>query len=144
LQNKAAILVDKFGKDGESLKVMEEAVKLYPESVLARGGRGVLLARVKKREAALDDARACLLLDTSPQTFYQVACIYALTSRQHQEDRLQAMHLLSSALRGDFGLQFIDEDRDLDPLRSLPEFKGIVAAARALQTGSGTATSKGG
>ena len=54
------------------------------------------------------------------------------------------MHLLSSALRGDFGLQFIDEDRDLDPLRSLPEFKGIVAAARALQTGSGTATSKGG
>ena len=132
MQNKAAAL-DRLGKDEESLRVMEEAVKLYPDSVLARGGRGVLLARIHKRAAALADARAALLLDTSPATLYQVACIYSLTSKENQDDRREALHLLASALRGGFGLDIIDTDNDLDPLRPLPEFKQAVAAAKLLQ-----------
>jgi serine/threonine protein kinase/Tfp pilus assembly protein PilF len=139
LQNKAAILVDKFNQDAKSLQVMEEAVKLYPDSILARGGRGVLLARTGKRAAALEDAQAALLLDTSPSTLYQVACIYALTSRTEVGDRLQALHLLSSALRGGFGLDLVDKDSDLDPLRNLPEFKRLLTAVRALETDSAQA-----
>jgi tetratricopeptide (TPR) repeat protein len=132
LQNKAAILSDKFNKDAEALEVMEQAVKLYPESVLTRGGRGVLLARAGNRALAVADAQACLILDSGPATLYQVACIYALTSKQNANDRLQALPLLSAALRAGFGLEFVDHDTDLDPLRRLPEFQQLVAAARAL------------
>jgi serine/threonine protein kinase/regulator of sirC expression with transglutaminase-like and TPR domain len=132
LQNKAAILSDKFSDDAAALKVIERAVELYPESVLTRGGRGVLLARMGQRGTALEDARACLLLDSGAATQYQVACIYALTAKQHADDRLQALPLLSAALRAGFGLDFVDRDNDLDALREMPEFQRLVAAARAL------------
>ena len=131
LENKAAAL-DRLGKERESLKVAQQVVEFYPDSVLARGGRGVLLARIKERDRAIADAKAALLLDTSPSTLYQVACIYALTSRQNKEDRLEALHLLASALSGGFGLEIVDTDTDLDPIRQLPEFKQAVAAAKLL------------
>jgi tetratricopeptide (TPR) repeat protein len=122
LQNKAALLSDKFGDDVAALAVLEQTVKYYPESALARGGRGVLLARAGKRAPAIEDAQACLLLDSGAHTQYQVGCIYALTSKQVPDDRLQALPLLSAALRAGFGLEFVDQDTDLDPLRKLPEF----------------------
>jgi serine/threonine protein kinase/Tfp pilus assembly protein PilF len=134
MQNKAAILSDKFNNDAEALKVLEAEVKVYPESVLALGGRGVLLARANNRARALDDARACLLLDTAPPTLYQVACIYSLLSKRNPEDRLEAMHLLSSALRNGFGLEMVGTDTDLDPLRSDPQFQKMIVAARALSS----------
>lgn len=133
LQNKAALLSDKFSDDAAALAVMEEAVALYPESVLARGGRGVLLARAGKRTAAIADAQACMLLDSSPATQYQAGCIYALTSKQHGDDHVQALPLLSAALRAGFGLDFVDRDSDLDALRPRPEFQRMVAAARTLR-----------
>src|SRR5262249_46365652 len=74
LQNRAAILVDKFDRAEEALQTLEEAVKHYPDSVLARAGRGVLLARTGRRAAAVADAQQALLLDTEPPTLYQVAC----------------------------------------------------------------------
>jgi serine/threonine protein kinase/tetratricopeptide (TPR) repeat protein len=134
LQNKAALLADKFHNDEAALAVMEQAVAIYPESVLARGGRGVLLARAGKRPAAIEDAQACLLLDSGPATHYQVACIYALTAKQNPDDRLQALPLLSAALRAGFGLEFVDRDTDLHTLRPVPEFARLIAAARALHT----------
>ena len=130
LQNKAALLDDKFHKGREALDVMNETVRLYPDSVLARGGRGVLLARIDKRTEALEDAQEALLLDSSPPTLYQVACIYALTSKKEPGDQVKALNLLSAALRTGFALEMIDADHDLDPLRKLPEFTKAVAAAR--------------
>ncbi|HEV8059508.1 MAG TPA: tetratricopeptide repeat protein [Gemmataceae bacterium] len=136
LQNKAALLDDKFHKDKEALDVMNEAVRIYPDSVLARGGRGVLLARIDKRTEALEDAQEALLLDSSPPTLYQVACIYAQTSKKVPDDRVKALNLLSAALRTGFALEWIDTDHDLDPLRKLPEFAKAVAAARELAAGA--------
>jgi serine/threonine protein kinase/tetratricopeptide (TPR) repeat protein len=164
LQNKAALLSDKFGKDGEALQVLNNAVEFYPDSVLARGGRGILLARQGEalrvlniavgfypdsvlarggraillarqgeRHLALTDARKALVIDPSPQTLYQVAGIYAQTSKQNAEDRNQALHLLSAALRGGAGLEWVDDDHDLDPVRDDAKFQEIVTAARALE-----------
>jgi tetratricopeptide (TPR) repeat protein len=132
LQNKAAVLDDKLHKGTEALEVMNEAVRLFPDSVLTRGGHGVLLARIGKRTEALIDAQEALLLDSGPPTLYQVACIYALTSKQEPADQFKALNLLSSALRTGFALEWIDTDSDLDPIRKLPEFAKAVAAARAL------------
>jgi tetratricopeptide (TPR) repeat protein len=134
LQNKAHIL-GRLGKNEEAVRVLDRAVELYPDFVHARSGRGVYLARLGRREAALKDAEASLDKDRQPLTTYQVAGIYALTSRTNAEDRREAMRLLSSALLKDFDLlNFLETDEDLDPIRKDAEFAKLVDRARALRS----------
>jgi eukaryotic-like serine/threonine-protein kinase len=93
----------------------------------------VLLARLGRREAAHADAREALQRDGGPANHYQVAGIYALTSRQNPDDRREAFRLLASALRQGYGFAHLKADRDLDPIRGQPEFSRIVEAALALR-----------
>jgi tetratricopeptide (TPR) repeat protein len=136
LEDKAHVLSERLGRTEDAVRVLDRAVALYPDYVLARAGRGVLLARLGRREAALRDAEEALHLDTRPATRYQVAGIYALTSRQHADDRLPAFRLLSSALRDGYGFDLLEADPDLDGVRRLPEFRRLVAAAQALRAGA--------
>ena len=131
LQNKAHVLADHLHDDGEAVRVLDRIVGLYPDSAMGRAGRGVSLARLGHRDKALADGEQALLLDTRPTC--QVACICALTSRKNTQDRLRAFELLSYGLKGGFGLDIVDTDSDLDPLRPTPEFRRLVEAARALQ-----------
>jgi serine/threonine protein kinase/tetratricopeptide (TPR) repeat protein len=133
LQNKAYVLGDKLGRNKEALDVMNKAVELDPESGQAYGGRGVLLARLGDREAAIRDAEKAIARDSSPLRLYQIACIYALTSSKQPEDRQPAMQHLSTAVRRGFGFPLLETDPDLAPLRDQPEFRRLVDAARALQ-----------
>jgi serine/threonine protein kinase/regulator of sirC expression with transglutaminase-like and TPR domain len=133
-QNKAHVLAG-LGRREQALLASEQAVALYPDFVPARLGRGVLLARLGKRREALRDARAALDADPSPATLYQAANIFALTSRQNPGDRLEAFPLLKRALAGGFGLDVIDRDRDMDPIRESTAFRRIVKAARDLRAG---------
>jgi tetratricopeptide (TPR) repeat protein len=134
LQNTAHVLADHLNDDRAAVNVLDKAVALCPDSAMAKAGRGVSLARLGKRKQALADGEAALLLDTRPPNLYQVACIYALTSRDYPQDQLRALQLLSYGLKGGFGLDLVDSDSDLDPLRKTPQFSRIVAAAKALQT----------
>jgi serine/threonine protein kinase/tetratricopeptide (TPR) repeat protein len=134
LQNKAHVLAELQGRTEEGVRVLNEAVEAYPGYVPSRAARGVLLARLGKRQPALKDAEDCLARDSQPATLYQVAGIYALTSRECAEDRLEALRLLSAALRKGFGLDLLARDTDLDPIRKDPEFVRIVAAARAARS----------
>jgi serine/threonine protein kinase/Flp pilus assembly protein TadD len=136
LQNKGALLSQIMHRDNDSLAVMNDAVRLFPDSALTRGGRGVLLARMGKRAEAIADAEEALLQDNEPSTLYQVACIYALTSKTEKVDQVKAMTLLTAAIRTGFGLEGIDTDTDLDPIRQSPEFVNAVRAARALASGA--------
>jgi tetratricopeptide (TPR) repeat protein len=130
LQLKAHLLAERLGRAPEAVPVLNQAVELYPDYVMARAGRGVLLARAGQREAAIRDAEEALLRDTRGPNLYQVACIYALTSRQEPADRVKALELLRAGLRTGFGLDLVDTDADLDPIRKDPAFGPIVAAAR--------------
>ena len=80
----------------------------------------------------VDALRDALLRDTKAPNLYQVAGIYALTARSHPEDRREAFALLWSALKTGFGLDLVESDRDLDPVRKDPEFQRLVRSARAL------------
>jgi tetratricopeptide (TPR) repeat protein len=133
LQNIAHVYADHLKDDRKAAAALDEVVKLYPDSAMARAGRGVSLARLGDRTRALADAEEALILDTRPPNLYQVGCIYALTSKQNAQDRLRAVELLSFGLRGGFGLDIVDSDTDLDPIRQAPEFRRIVQAARELQ-----------
>jgi hypothetical protein len=93
----------------------------------------VLLARAGERDAAVRDARDALLLDTRAPNTYQVACVFALTSPGRPDDRREALALLASALGTGYGLDLVDTDTDLDPLRADPEFRRVVERARQLR-----------
>ena len=131
LQMSAYVLSDLPGRDEDTVRMLDRAVELYPDHVPVRSGRGVQLAILGRRDEALRDARESLWRDTSPAILYQVAGIYATTSKAHPEDRLEAFRLLAGALRAGFGFELIDEDRELDPIRHDPEFQAVVASARA-------------
>jgi tetratricopeptide (TPR) repeat protein len=133
-QNKAYVLFELLNKLPESIAVLDGVLKDYPTYLPSLGGRGVLLARLGKRAEALADAAACEKLSRRAETLYQVAGIYALTSRAVADDRRQAYRLLADALseRG-YGLDLIDRDGDLDPIREQEEFNRVVAAAKLLR-----------
>ena len=138
LENKAHVLSERLNRTEEAVQVLTNAVELNPDFVPARAGRGVLLARQGKRDAALEDGRESLLRDTKAPNLYQVAGIYALCSKGNLQNHLKALELLSSALRSGFGWDLIDQDTDLDHVRNDPEFRRIVAAAKALQSPPGS------
>jgi tetratricopeptide (TPR) repeat protein len=133
LENIARVLSDDPTRLEEAVQALTQALEIAPDFASARSGRGVLLARLGRREAALADAEAALLRDSSPAITYQVAGIYALTSKQVAADRVKAFQLLSSALRRGFGFEELDHDPELEPIRKEPEFVRLVDAARALR-----------
>jgi tetratricopeptide (TPR) repeat protein len=130
LLDQAHVLAELLGRTAEAVQVLNDLVSLYPDYVHARASRGVYYARLGQREKALRDAHDCLRRDSRPPTHYQVAGIYALSARQHQDDRRQAFRLLSLALDKGYGLDLLDKDRDLDSIRDDPEFGRLVNAAR--------------
>ncbi len=132
LQMKAALLAERLNRPADALAVLDRAIELNPDYVPARAGRGVLLARAGKRDAALRDAREALRRDTHAPNLYQVGCIYALTAKTHPEDAREALKLLWDGLKTGFALDIVDTDTDLDALRKDEAFKDLVRDAKAL------------
>jgi serine/threonine protein kinase/Tfp pilus assembly protein PilF len=133
LQNKASVLSECLGRTSDAIAVLNRAIDLHPDFVSARAGRGVLLARLGKRQEAHQDAEQCLRLDLQPGTVYQVAGIYALTSKQKPGDAKQAFLLLSCAFEKGYGRDLVGVDSDLDPIREAPEFRRLVAQLKVPQ-----------
>ncbi|HMF12950.1 MAG TPA: tetratricopeptide repeat protein, partial [Gemmataceae bacterium] len=133
LQNKISVLQERLGRGKEAVEVLNFAIEISPDSVDLLGGRGIQLARMGQREAAHKDAEACLRLHDYPFTKYQVAGIYALTSKTHPDDRKKALSLLFEALKEGSGFEYLEHDSDLEPIRNAPEFKTLVDAARILK-----------
>jgi serine/threonine protein kinase/regulator of sirC expression with transglutaminase-like and TPR domain len=136
LENKAFVLAERLGRPEEAIRVYDTTLLHHPDDAKAIGPRGVYHARLGRREAALADARAALALGegaptTQEQAFtiYQVAGIYALTSRQQPQDRREAVRLLALALRKDDSwLRALPDDHDFDPIRDQPEFHELLRA----------------
>lgn len=136
MQNKAYVLAEKLHRPAESIALLTELIRVYPEYVPARSGRGILYARSGRRDEAHQDAQESLNRDTSIALLYQVAGIYAQTSKGHSvdeqpmvvhhEDALEAIRLLSTVLRHGWPKVEIEKDRDLEPLRNLPAFQQLM------------------
>ena len=136
LENKAFVLAERLGRAEEAIRVYDTTLLYHPDDLKAVGPRGVYHARLGRREAALADARAALALaELAPIaqdqsfTIYQVAGIYALTSRQQPDDRREALRLLALALRKDASwLRVLPDDHDFDSIRNRPEFHELLRA----------------
>jgi eukaryotic-like serine/threonine-protein kinase len=106
-------------------------LEYYPESLDALSGRAMLNSRLGERLAAHTDAEAAIRLSgDNPRTIYQLAGVYAMTSKTNPDDKREAFRHLASALRKGFGFDLLEQDRELDPLRSDPEFSEVVEEAR--------------
>jgi serine/threonine protein kinase/predicted Zn-dependent protease len=133
LQNSAYVLAERLGKNAEAVGKLDDLLGRHPGFVQALAGRAVLHARLGHRDAALRDARDALRADGSPATLYQLAGAYALTGKDHPEDRQDAYRLLYKAVQLGYGLNLLHEDPDLAPLRNEEEFKQLVVLVRTWQ-----------
>jgi serine/threonine protein kinase/tetratricopeptide (TPR) repeat protein len=133
LEDRAAVLAERLGQVDAAVDCLSRAIELAPQRGQARAGRGVLLARLGRRDDALRDAREAERVDPRPEVLYQIAGIYALTGQQHPADRREAFRLLAAAFRQGFGFDLIEIDPDLRPIRGQPEFRRLVEAARTLK-----------
>jgi tetratricopeptide (TPR) repeat protein len=124
--------LENLGRIDEAVTFLDKAAAVPHGDEESRSTRGVLLARLGKRESAHADARASMT-DGRPKSIYRAACVYALTSRKEPKDRAEALRLLAEALRRGFGVDYIEDDPDLDPLRQEPAFKQILQAVRELK-----------
>ena len=137
LTAKAQALDEGLHRAAESLAVLDRAAELYPHQTAVRAGRAVLLARRGDRAAAHADAGRCLADGPTDFERYQLAGVYAQTSRTRPDDAATCFRLLADALHRGVGFEFVDDaklDPDLDPVRGRPEFKLIVDAAKLVRT----------
>lgn len=119
------------GENRQAVGALTELLGLYPEVVDALSGRAMLHSRLGERDKAHADAEEALRLgEHRPATVYQLAGVYAMTSKTHPDDKREAFRLLASALRNGFGYNLLDVDRELDPLRSDAEFSRVVEESR--------------
>jgi len=133
LRNKAHVFAEKLDRPEDAIAALDRVVQHHPDFPTAYAERGVMHARLGNRDLALADAQAALERDNSPPLRYQTACIYALTARTHPKDREPALRLLRDALRLGYGAGFLADDKDLDAIRTHPEFRRLQDAVTALQ-----------
>lgn len=129
LQNQVHVLSDKLNDLPEALKRANQAVKLFPEYAPVRASRAIILARQGDRDEAIREVEKMRKLSQDSDMFFRAACVYSLTSRTHPEDAREAIHLLWEAIRKGYqNTSQVSTDKDLDPIRSLKEFKAIEQA----------------
>jgi serine/threonine protein kinase/Tfp pilus assembly protein PilF len=131
LYNQALILADRMGQMQQAVDLLDLVVQRYPNLPAARASRGIFRARLGQRDAAHEDGWQAARLSPTGEVFYRQACIYALTSRSHPDDRNEAFRLLALALRRGFGHAWLEREPDLEPLRTDPRYHELI---RAVQT----------
>ncbi len=133
LMNKAHVLAEILHRPNEARTVLERAISAYPEYAPALAGQAVILGRLKQRDEALDRIEQALRYDKSGETLYQAGCVYALTSQVEPDDANAAIFYLRTALETRFGLEYLDDDPDLNPIRTRAEFARLKRLAEELR-----------
>jgi serine/threonine protein kinase/tetratricopeptide (TPR) repeat protein len=131
-QNKANALAEALNRPADAVTVLDTAVERFPDYLLARAGRAVLLARLGKTDAARTDAAA--ILDGNPPAIvcYQAACVYLLTART-DADRKAGVALLRRALRLDpTWAAVMPTDPDVKAVWNSDEFRKLIRAAEVM------------
>jgi tetratricopeptide (TPR) repeat protein len=133
LRNQAHVLSEHLHRTDDALAVLDRLIALYPDFAPARAERAVLLARLGRRAEAQKEACALRARKQEPILYYQLAGAYALTMKEHPEDRIEALALLRKAFQEGFrDVGYVEQDPDLANFRDDTEFAELMRAARAL------------
>jgi len=108
----------------KAIEALEKSIELDPFYSLGHYDLGVVLSRIKGREAeALKLFKHAITLNPEGALpYYAMSCLYALQKRR----KLALDYLLKSIERGYDDREHIDNDHDLDTLREDPEFQKIM------------------
>jgi tetratricopeptide (TPR) repeat protein len=132
LQTKAHVLSEHLRRVPDAVACLDQLLGQRPDDLVARAGRGVLLARLGKRDAAHRDAARVARDAKSAGLLYQAACAYALTSAKQPNDADEAVRLLRRAFQQEpRWLDVAARDPDLAPLRGKGPFEDLLRRARA-------------
>jgi tetratricopeptide (TPR) repeat protein len=132
-RNIAHVLSEHLGRPAEAIAELDAVAKRCPRDAAAIVGRGVLLARLGRRDEAHRDGETALQASRDGQTVYQAACIYALTTSTAVEDAPKALKLLAEALLVDpRSARVAATDADLRAIAKEPEFRRLLVAAATL------------
>jgi serine/threonine protein kinase/Tfp pilus assembly protein PilF len=107
------------------LKLMEGSLELNPDDARAANLAAGVFAALGEEENAIKYGERSLAIDPEdPMLLYNVACMYSSLARTDQ-----AISCLERAVDKGFGhREWIDNDPDLEPLRSNPRYQSIVDA----------------
>jgi len=132
-RNIAHTLSERLGRPQEAVEALDRLLQMTADDPGAWAGRGVLLARMGRAEAARADARQALAIRRDALTVYQAACIEALSSKDNDGAIHTALPLLAESLLKQVDLaELALADPDLERLRGSQIFRNLVAAARFL------------
>jgi serine/threonine protein kinase/Tfp pilus assembly protein PilF len=126
LMNLANLQDEKLHREADAIQTLEVLIKYHPHALPPRAGKAVLLARIGDRNRALAEAERCLKRDPPRDVRYQLAGVFALTSKSVPNDAAKAYELLRGALRDGYGWDLLAIDPDLKPLHGQPEFQRLL------------------
>ena len=138
-RNQVLILADELRDDAAALKAADELAKFFPQYSQGRAIRALVLARLGRRDEAIQEAAACRKLLTAKgpnfrdeRVVYRLAVVHAVVARS-AEERSDAIRILKEALRAGFSdFAGLENERDLASIRELPEFQLAVESAKEL------------
>jgi serine/threonine protein kinase/Flp pilus assembly protein TadD len=129
LQDKASVLSEGLKQPEQAIKTLDLAISAHPTSVDALSGRAVLLARLGRRDEAINGIKAALEIETRPIILYQAACVYALTSRKQSSDSATALAYLAKSIARDASLlRVAPTDPDLAPIQASALYQQLLKA----------------
>jgi eukaryotic-like serine/threonine-protein kinase len=134
LQNQAHILAERLNRNEDALQALDRYLAICPEDVHIQISRAVLLARIGKVEAALEQCDSALKARQLPADLYRAACVHALLSDDRPESLTLAIKYLALAMMRGEGYNYIETDTDLDPIRGNPKFKQLLNASRWIRS----------
>jgi eukaryotic-like serine/threonine-protein kinase len=131
--NLAVIAGEHQQKPDQAEAALTQLLVHLPDNHATLAARGVYRARQGKRAEAHADAEAVLKTQPTPFVQYQVAGIYARTSKTHPDDATMALRCLASAFRDASNLDFVASDPELMPILKDSRFLRLLNAAQELQ-----------
>lgn len=138
MQNIAHVYAERLAQPERAIDFLDRLISLRPQAASPIASRGILHARLKRFQAAEQDARLAAMLSPTGLEQLQIAGIYALASDgtrdtvelTNQHARKMAVQFLSRALRSNASLaKLAVGDADLANLRNDAEFRRLITSA---------------
>ena len=126
LSNMAKVLSVNLKHYEESIEAFDQLLEIDPENERALIDRSIQCARVKRQEDAIASLELALEGENAPRTYYQAACTCAILPDVSFHKR--GVTYLAKAVHAGYDADRLDEDEDLDNLRSLPGFLHVKNA----------------
>jgi serine/threonine protein kinase/Flp pilus assembly protein TadD len=133
LENQILALDERLARPEDALAVADRLTGLSPDYAAGRVNRGVLLAKLGRRDEAHAEAERALALAAHPEVMFAAARVFALTSKDRPGDAPRAFELLGGAIKSGFGRpSAILTSPDLEPIRGNERYRKLADAITSL------------